>query len=1227
MTLLHRVNVNELPRNHLKAETGDAGREVNRIQTVSREKEERHHIRHEHTGEGNRGVLRVPMTERPGTGTLEEAWNLAPRGTEASTLVPVPDAECARVRVHGCGDQHSRRDSLEAAVQADPGLQLRAERLIRGLNDEPHGARPLYIWNQDSPGIGPALDDVSMDDLSLRFQTVKKVQPRFASDHARLQTHVLHLVNKQLAEGGGASSATGTPLSTIRVIKLWYLLPGILHSFDGRIARKKRYNSLKRGDISSVLPWLIEYTKAASARSRGPAREDTPDDKFKRAARACRHSGGVKDAARALLADQPSPGNDETWARLKAKFPHEDPVQVEQAIAEAIAASRTEEEEGSAPRWRPETELDPQVLLQVINSRSSNSGAGNDGQRFSHLMSIVNTKIGREEFSNAMSSLWRRLINDPNAFPPEFWTLWKQSSLIALGEKCRPVCIGMTWRRLIAAGTVREWKPKLEEIFREADQFGVAVAGGVEQVAMDAQLVHQTGHWVVQTDCSNAFNTGKRTAIMAQAAKSVPDLVGYIARCYDEIPAKAIYTMDSGERRTIECKSGVQQGDGMGPPLFCFILVPIVLKLRAKYDHLGVCLKAYMDDISLHFKNITAENIQVIPDLVDELEAVGIIVNRGKSSALPPPGHDVTPAERRLLGDAGLPIAEEGITVVGVPIGTDAYVEDIAMKVITEGGADKLARMLVRMPDKQVAHLVTSQSLTQRSGYIERGINHKLVKGACKRLDNMVMWVLEATMGLRDTEVEEEFFQDDCQPDRFKLKPYQQAQARLSTGAGGLGLPAAVMRRFSASLGNLVGTLPAVIAALRGPLGESVRVRIPGTVLVERMGDAIKELNQEHAISVEILKGILPPSWVEWALEPTGETGRRQPTVAELAAHDGESTTPRKAQHKLGKAINKIQLEKFMESLEHLPQEAVPPTRDNPYGGQEARNMAYARTRSSQGQGGHAFLRAAPTDRAREIPSNEFVYATRRALGVEEFLAERCPRCHRGREGEIITTVHARTCRRDGAQVNMHEPLKYALSRALNGLRVKHDVESGAPFTGERNLSMDIVIRPGALTNASSPGYRNKGILLDVTHADPQAQVHLRNGSATSDGIAAQASEARKRQHYARPGHVSFDERSFKLTTLAVESFGRLGEEGYEFIDELATHAVGGRDGGTMALKGVFKERLLQIVSVATQVAISRRVQRYKLAFRGRQDAENRRTRSTSDQSTPMIWGWSVDAS
>ena len=98
------------------------------------------------------------------------------------------------------------------------------------------------------------------------------------------------------------------------------------------------------------------------------------------------------------------------------------------------------------------------------------------------------------------------------------------------------------------------------------------------------------------------------------------------------------------------------------------------------------------------------------------------------------------------------------------------------------------------------------------------------------------MWVLEASMGLRDTEDEEEFFQQDHQPSDYKLKPHQQAQARLSTGAGGLGLASAVTPMFSASLGNLIGTLPEVIALLRGPLGESVKYKMSGSVLVEDGG-------------------------------------------------------------------------------------------------------------------------------------------------------------------------------------------------------------------------------------------------------------------------------------------------------------------------------------------------------------------------------------------------------
>ena len=74
-----------------------------------------------------------------------------------------------------------------------------------------------------------------------------------------------------------------------------------------------------------------------------------------------------------------------------------------------------------------------------------------------------------------------------------------------------------------------------------------------------------------------------------------------------------------------------------------------------------------------------------------------------------------------------------------------------------------------------------------------------------------------------------------------------------------------------------------------------------------------------------------------------------------------------------------------------------------------------------------------------------------------------------------------------------------------------------------------------------------------------------------------------------------------------MDSFGRLGEESSTFIDQLAASVVGGRDGGSMATKEAVKERLLQIVSVTTQVAISRMVSRFKLQLRDHQEARRSR--------------------
>ena len=72
----------------------------------------------------------------------------------------------------------------------------------------------------------------------------------------------------------------------------------------------------------------------------------------------------------------------------------------------------------------------------------------------------------------------------------------------------------------------------------------------------------------------------------------------------------------------------------------------------------------------------------------------------------------------------------------------------------------------------------------------------------------------------------------------------------------------------------------------------------------------------------------------------------------------------------------------------------------------------------------------------------------------------------------------------------------------------------------------------------------------------------------------------------------------------------------------LGTHIA--TDGTSLARKGVCKERLLQIISVTTQVAIARRVHRYKLALRDRQ-ADWGRREYTGEVLMPTTWGWNVD--
>ena len=57
---------------------------------------------------------------------------------------------------------------------------------------------------------------------------------------------------------------------------------------------------------------------------------------------------------------------------------------------------------------------------------------GSDGLRLSHLQFIIRTQFWQEHFGAGIEAFWRRIVDEPDAFPPEIWELFPQSNLTAL---------------------------------------------------------------------------------------------------------------------------------------------------------------------------------------------------------------------------------------------------------------------------------------------------------------------------------------------------------------------------------------------------------------------------------------------------------------------------------------------------------------------------------------------------------------------------------------------------------------------------------------------------------------------------------------------------------------------------------------------------------------------------------------------------------------------------
>ena len=239
-----------------------------------------------------------------------------------------------------------------------------------------------------------------------------------------------------------------------------------------------------------------------------------------------------------------------------------------------------------------ELDITPSVVRKAVFAFPAGSAGGPDGLRPQHLKDIMrSTKDDLDStFLSALTAFIGQVVagNVPQAVRPHFFG----ATLIGLSKEdggVRPIAIGCTLRRLAAKCVTSLIKEEMGSLLRPT-QLGYGTCHGAEAVAHASRtFLSNLGdqHVMVKLDYTNAFNTVRRDKMLMAVLKNTPGIYPFVHSVYSQ--STNLYFGHC----VIPSSEGVQQGDPLGPLLFCLSILDMISRLTSIFKAF------YLDDGTL----------------------------------------------------------------------------------------------------------------------------------------------------------------------------------------------------------------------------------------------------------------------------------------------------------------------------------------------------------------------------------------------------------------------------------------------------------------------------------------------------------------------------------------------------------------------------------------------------------------------------------------------------